>query len=137
MALGNFKSIDVENLSIHKVDSEQIKVGHELVSAVDRAHENGKRICAVGTEVMRALEHVAGTTGQLKVYDGWTNRFIFPPYNFLVANSFFVNFYDSESSQLLMVAAFGGYEMVMRAYEVAIQEGYRFGDYGDAMLIVD
>lgn len=137
MALGNFKSIDVEDLSKHKVDSEQISVGKELVDAVDRAHENGKRICAVGTEVMRALEHVAGTTGQLKVYDGWTNKFIFPPYDFLVANAFFVNFYESESSQLLMVAAFGGYENVMKAYETAIHEGYHFGDYGDAMLIVD
>lgn len=137
MALGNFKSIDVEDLSKHKVDSEQISVGKELVDAVDRAHENGKRICAVGTEVMRALEHVAGTTGQLKVYDGWTNKFIFPPYEFLVANAFFVNFYESESSQLLMVAAFGGYENVMKAYETAIHEGYHFGDYGDAMLIVD
>lgn len=137
MALGNFKSIDVEDLSKHKVDSEQISVGKELVDAVDRVHENGKRICAVGTEVMRALEHVAGTTGQLKVYDGWTNKFIFPPYDFLVANAFFVNFYESESSQLLMVAAFGGYENVMKAYETAIHEGYHFGDYGDAMLIVD
>lgn len=137
MALGNFKSIDVEDLSKHKVDSEQISIGQELVNAVDNAHENGKRICAVGTEVMRALEHVAGTTGQLKVYDGWTNKFIFPPYDFLVANSFFVNFYESESSQLLMVAAFGGYEKVMNAYDVAIKEGYHFGDYGDAMLIVD
>ena len=81
--------------------------------------------------------HVAGTNGQLKAYDGWTSKFIFPPYNFTVANSFFVNFYMPQSSQLLMVAAFAGYEETMHAYEVAVKEGYHFGDYGDAMLIVD
>lgn len=137
IGLGNFKSIDVEDLTKHKVDSEQIFVEQPLVDAVDRAHAAEKRICAVGTEVMRALEHVAGSEGQLKEYSGWTNRFFFPPYDFMVANSFFVNFYASQSSQLLMVAAFGGYDNVMNAYQVAIDEGYRFGDYGDAMLIVD
>ena len=86
---------------------------------------------------MRAMEHVAGTNGQLKEYDGWTNKFIFPPYTFATANSFFVNFYMPCSSQLLMVAAFAGYENTMHAYEEAVKEGYRFGDYGDAMLIVD
>ena len=81
--------------------------------------------------------HVAGTNGMLKAYDGWTNKFIFPPYNFSVANSFFVNFYLPQSSQMLMVAAFAGYDLTMEAYEIAVKEGYRFGDYGDAMLIVD
>jgi S-adenosylmethionine:tRNA ribosyltransferase-isomerase len=83
------------------------------------------------------MEHVAGTNGQLKAYDGWTNKFIFPPDHFSGANSFFVNFYMPCSSQLLMVAAFGGFEEVMNAYQEAIKEGYRFGDYGDAMLIID
>ena len=83
------------------------------------------------------MEHVAGTNGLLKPYDGWTNKFIYPPYSFSVANSFFVNLYMPMSSQLLMVAAFGGYEETMAAYEEAVKEGYRFGDYGDAMLIVD
>ena len=101
-----------------------------------KAQESEHRVCAVGTEVMRALEHVAGTTGQIKVYEGWTNKFIFPPYDFTVANTFFVNLYMPQSSQLLQVAAFGGYENVMKAYEVAVEEKYRFGDYGDAMLIV-
>ena len=137
MSLGNFKSIDVEDLTKHKMDSEQIFVRKELVDAVARAHAAERRICAVGTEVMRALEHVAGTEGQLKVYEGWTNKFIIPPYEFAVANSFFVNLYESQSSQLMMVAAFGGYEQVMHAYEVAVEEGYRFGDYGDSMLIID
>ena len=108
-----------------------------MTKAVNKAHDEMKHICAVGTEVMRALEHVAGTNGQLKPFDGWTNKFIYPPYDFSVANSFFVNLYMPMSSQLLMVAAFGGYEETMHAYEVAVEKGYRFGDYGDAMLIVD
>ena len=137
VSLGIFKEIDVEDLTKNKMESEQIILSEKMAEAVNKAHANQRRVCAVGTEVMRAMEHVAGTNGQLKAYDGWTNKFIFPPYNFSVANSFFVNFYMPESSQLLMVASFAGYEETMRAYEIAIQEGYRFGDYGDAMLIVD
>lgn len=137
MALGNFKPIDVEDLTKHKIESEQISIPQSLVESVDKAHANQSRICAVGTEVMRALEHVVGTNGQIKAYDGWTNKFIFPPYDFTVANSFFVNFYFPESSQMLMVAAFGGFENTLRAYHEALKEGYMFGDYGDAMLIVD
>ena len=137
VSLGIFKEIDVEDLTKNKMESEQIILSEKMAEAVNKAHANQRRVCAVGTEVMRAMEHVAGTNGQLKAYDGWTNKFIFPPYNFSVANSFFVNFYMPESSQLLMVASFAGYEETMRAYEIAIQEEYRFGDYGDAMLIVD
>lgn len=136
MGLGNFKSVDVEDLSKHKVESEQISISAQLVAAVDKAHAANKRVCAVGTEVMRALEHVVGTNGQLKPYDGWTNKFIYPPYTFTVANAFFVNFYMPMSTQLMMVAAFGGHESVMKAYKEALKEGYRFGDYGDAMLIL-
>ena len=137
VGLGNFKSVDVEDLSKHKVESEQISIPLELVEAVDKAHAGNKRICAVGTEVMRALEHVVGTNGQIKAYDGWTNKFIYPPYDFTVANAFFVNFYMPQSSQLMMVSAFGGHEVVMKAYKEAVKEGYRFGDYGDAMLILN
>jgi S-adenosylmethionine:tRNA ribosyltransferase-isomerase len=137
ISLGIFKEIDVEDLTKNKMESEQIILPEKMVNAVNTAHSKQKRVCAVGTEIMRAMEHVAGTNGQLKAYDGWTNKFIFPPYNFTVANSFFVNFYMPQSSQLLMVAAFAGYEETMHAYEVAVEEGYRFGDYGDAMLIVD
>ncbi|MBR1426194.1 MAG: S-adenosylmethionine:tRNA ribosyltransferase-isomerase [Paludibacteraceae bacterium] len=137
MGLGNFKPVDVEDLTKHKVESEQIIISDEVVKAVHKTHEREHAVCAVGTEVMRALEHVAGTNGQIKEYNGWTNRFIYPPYEFSVAQSFFVNFYMPMSSQLMEVAAFGGYEQVMKAYEVAVNEGYRFGDYGDAMLIVD
>ncbi len=136
VGLGNFKAIDVDDLVKHKVDSEQISIRQDAVDKVTKAQEGERRVCAVGTEVMRALEHVAGTTGQIKTYEGWTNKFIFPPYDFTVANTFFVNLYMPQSSQLLQVAAFGGYENVMKAYEVAVEEKYRFGDYGDAMLIV-
>lgn len=137
MGLGNFKPVDVEDLTKHKVDSEQIFIEQPLVDAVDRAHRQEKRICAVGTEVMRALEHVSGTGGCIKPYSGWTNKFIYPPYDFTVANTFFVNFYFPLSSQLMEVCAFAGHDFVMNAYNEAVKEGYRWGDYGDAMLIVD
>ena len=137
VSLGNFKIIDVEDLNKHKVDSEQISVEQQCVDLVNQAKQNKKRICAVGTEVFRALESVAGTNGLIKEYEGWTNRFIYPPYETLVPSALLVNFYFPLSIQLMMVAAFGGYEQVMAAYKEALKKGYRFGDYGDAMLIVD
>ena len=127
----------VEDLKKHKVESEQISISQQVVDAVDKAHASSKNVCAVGTEIMRALEHVVGTSGQIKAYDGWTNKFIYAPYDFTVANSFLVNFYMPQSTQLIMVATFGGYDYVMKAYKEAIKEGYRFGDYGDAMLILN
>lgn len=137
VGLGNFKIVDVEDLNKHKVDSEQITITAPCVEAVNEAKRSRRRICAVGTEVFRALESVAGTTGQIKEYNGWTNRFIYPPYEALVPSALLVNFYFPLSLQLMMVAAFGGYEIVMAAYKEALKKGYRFGDYGDAMLIVD
>lgn len=137
MGLGNFKDVDVEDLTKHKVDSEQIIISDSVAEMVNRTKQKGHSICAVGTEVMRAMEHVAGTNGLIKEYNGWTNAFIYPPYDFAVANAFFVNLYLPYSTQLMEVAAFGGYENVMNAYSVAVKEGYRFGDYGDAMLIID
>ena len=137
MGLGNFKAIDVEDLTKHKVDSEQFEISQELADAVDKAHARESRVCAVGTEIMRALESVVNTAGQITATNSWTNKFIFPPYHFTVANTFFVNLYMPQSSQLMEVAAFGGYENVMHAYNVAVKEKYHFGDYGDAMLIVD
>ncbi len=137
VGLGNFKTIDVEDLTKHKMDSEQFEVSQRVVDIVEYLHEEGQNICAVGTDVMRALETVVGTNGHIKAYSGWTNKFIFPPHDFSVANTMMANFYQPQSAQLMMVAAFGGYENVMHAYEVAVQEGFHFGDYGDAMLIVD
>ncbi len=137
VGLGNFKSIDVEDLTKHKMDSEQFEVSQRIVDIVERQHAEERRICAVGTDVMRALETVVGTNGHIKAVTGWTNKFIFPPHDFSVANTMLANFYLPQSTQLMMVAAFGGYDNVMHAYEVAIEEGFHFGDYGDAMLIVD
>lgn len=134
--LGNFREIDVEDLTKHKMDSEQMKISEEAINIVNKAKDNGKKVCAIGTTVMRAIESSVGAAGHLKTYDGWTNKFIFPPYEFSVANSMVSNFHSPLSTLLMMVASFGGYDQVMDAYEIAIKEKYRFGIYGDAMLII-
>lgn len=134
--LGNFREIDVEDLTKHKMDSEQMKVDAEVVRIVNTAKDDNRRICAVGTSVMRAIETAVSTDGHLKEYDGWTNKFIFPPYDFSVANSMVTNFHMPLSTLLMMTASFGGYDLIMDAYQVAIKEGYKFGAYGDAMLII-
>ncbi|MDR1653893.1 MAG: tRNA preQ1(34) S-adenosylmethionine ribosyltransferase-isomerase QueA [Prevotellaceae bacterium] len=136
MNLGNFREIDVEDLTKHKMDSEQIIVSNEAMQTVNRAKDNGKRVCAVGFTVMRALESVAGTEGKIKTYDGWTNKFIFPNHDFSVANSMVTNFQMPYSIFLMLAAAFGGYNNVMNAYKVAVEKKYSFGVYGDALLII-
>ncbi|EJW90865.1 S-adenosylmethionine:tRNA ribosyltransferase-isomerase [gut metagenome] len=135
--LGNFRDIDVEDLTKHKMDSEQMFVDTDAVNMVNRAKDRGSKVCAVGTTVMRAIETAVSTDGHLKEFEGWTNKFIFPPYDFTVADAMISNFHMPLSTLLMIVAAFGGYEQVMEAYNVALKEGYRFGTYGDAMLIVD
>ncbi len=135
--LGNFRDIDVEDLTKHKTDSEQMIVDAQAVKAVNTAKDSGRNVCAVGTTVMRAIESAVSTDGHLKEFEGWTNKFIFPPYEFTVANSMISNFHLPLSTLLMIVAAFGGYDQVMEAYQVALKEGYRFGTYGDAMLILD
>ncbi len=135
--LGNFREIDVEDLTKHKMDSEQMFVDTRAVQTVNRAKDINRNVCAVGTTVMRAIESAVSTDGHLKEFEGWTNKFIFPPYEFTVANSMISNFHMPLSTLLMIVAAFGGYEQVMEAYNVALKEEYRFGTYGDAMLIVD
>jgi S-adenosylmethionine:tRNA ribosyltransferase-isomerase len=136
MSLGNFREIDVEDLTKHKMDSEQMSINAETVEQVNSARDAGRNICAVGVTVMRALETVVGTEGKIKTYDGWTNKFIFPPYDFTVANSMITNFHLPYSTLLMLTAAFGDYDLIMNAYDVAVKEGYRFGVYGDAMLII-
>jgi S-adenosylmethionine:tRNA ribosyltransferase-isomerase len=136
MNLGNFREIDVEDLTKHKMDSEQIIIPVEAANAVNHTKESNKRVCAVGFTVMRAMETVAGTEGKIKVYDGWTSRFIFPNYDFSVADSMITNFQMPYSIFLMLASAFGGYDRVMKAYEVAVEKKYRFGTYGDAMLII-
>ncbi|MBP3228490.1 MAG: tRNA preQ1(34) S-adenosylmethionine ribosyltransferase-isomerase QueA [Bacteroidaceae bacterium] len=136
--LNQFQSADVEDLSKNKVDSEQMRIGSACVARVNEAREKEQRILAVGTSTMRALETaVVGTYGRIKEYEGWTNKFIFPPYTFRVADSMLANLHMPLSPQLMVVAAFGGYEHTMHAYEVAVKEGYSFGPFGDAMLIVE
>jgi S-adenosylmethionine:tRNA ribosyltransferase-isomerase len=135
--LGNFRDIDVEDLTKHKTDSEQMIVNDEAVNIVNNAKDQERNVCAVGTTVMRAIESTVNTNGRLKPFDGWTNKFIFPPYNFTVANSMISNFHMPLSTLLMLQSAFGGYEEVKHAYEVAVEEKYRFGTYGDAMLIID
>ena len=135
--LGNFRDIDVEDLTKHKTDSEQMIVNEEAVRIVNHAKDLNRQVCAVGTTVMRAIESTVSTDGHLKEYAGWTNKFIFPPYDFTVANAMISNFHMPLSTLLMIVAAFGGYEQVMEAYNVALKEEYRFGTYGDAMLITD
>ena len=134
--LGNFREIDVEDLTKHKMDSEQLIVSPEIVTQLNTTKDEGHKVCAIGTSVLRALETAVSTNGHIKSYDGWTNKFIFPPYDFTVANSLVSNFHMPYSTMLMMVAAFGGYEIIFDAYNTAIKEGYRFGAYGDAMLIL-
>lgn len=136
MSLGNFREIDVEDLTKHKMDSEQMQITPETADIVNAAHDAGENICAVGVTVMRALETVVGTEGRIKPLDGWTNKFIFPPYDFTVANSLITNLHLPFSTLLMLTAAFGDYDHVMNAYDVAIKEKYRFGVYGDAMLVI-
>ncbi|MDL2223217.1 tRNA preQ1(34) S-adenosylmethionine ribosyltransferase-isomerase QueA [Bacteroidales bacterium OttesenSCG-928-M11] len=134
--LGNFRDIDVEDLTKHKMDSEQIFINKEAVDIVNKAKDNMKQICAVGTSVTRALESTVTSTGHLKEFEGWTNKFIFPPYDFSVPTSLVTNFHLPVSTMLMQTAAFGGYDLIMDVYKTAIKEGYKFGDYGDAMLIL-
>lgn len=136
VGLGNFRSVDVEDLTKHKMDSEQIFITEEAARIINRGKERKKRVCAVGTTVMRTLESSVSTYGHVKPFEGWTNKFIFPPYEFSVANAMITNFHLPYSTLLMMAAAFGGYDFIMDAYSLAVKEEYRFGTYGDAMMIL-
>jgi S-adenosylmethionine:tRNA ribosyltransferase-isomerase len=136
VGLGNFRSVDVEDLTKHKMDSEQIWINDKSCGIINTAKMGKKNVCAVGTTVMRTLESSVSTQGFVKPFEGWTNKFIFPPYEFSVANRMITNFHLPLSTLLMMVAAFAGYDFLMKAYKEAIKSDYRFGTYGDAMLIV-
>jgi len=135
--LGAFREIDVEDLTKHRMDSEDMSVTQELVDLVNNAKDRGKQVCAVGTSTLRGIASAVSMGGHMKTYTGWTNKFIFPPYDFTVSTALVTGFHMPYSTMLMMVAAFGGYQNVMHAYEVAIKEGYKFGAYGDAMLVID
>ena len=136
VGLGTFRPVEVEDLTKHKMDSEQFIIEEKQANIVNRAIERKKRICAVGTTSMRAIESAVSANKTLKPANDWTSKFIFPPYDFSIANSMITNFHTPESTLLMMICAFGGYEHVMNAYEVAVKEKYRFYSYGDAMLII-
>ena len=135
--LGNFSPIEVEDLTKHKMDSEQMFVSKEACDIVNNAKKAGHHVCAVGTSVAKATETAVGTDGLLKEYDGWTSKFIFPPYEYGLADTMIANFYHPESTLLMSTAAFGGYENVMKCYDLAVKNGYMFGCFGDSLLIVD
>jgi S-adenosylmethionine:tRNA ribosyltransferase-isomerase len=136
VGLGSFRSVDVEDLTKHKMDSEQIIIPEDSADIINKAKDERRKICAVGTTVMRTIESSVSTNGHVNPFEGWTNKFIFPPYEFSVADSMVSNFHLPYSTLLMMVAAFGGYDLIMKAYKIAVKEKYHFGTYGDAMLLI-
>ena len=136
VGLGTFRAVEVEDLTKHKMDSEQASIDQEAADIVNNAKRNKKKVCAIGTTSMRTIETAVSTDGFLKPYDGWTNKFIFPPYEFKIANCLVTNFHTPLSTLLMMISAFCGHEMMQKAYKEAIKEKYRFYSYGDAMLII-
>ena len=135
--LGCFRDIDVEDLTKHKRESEQMCVEADACRIVNTAKDSGHKVCAVGTSVMRALETAVGADGHLKEFEGWTNKFIFPPYEFSLPDAMVSNFHMPLSTMLMLVCSYGGYDLIMDAYQTAVKEEYRFGTYGDAMLVID
>ncbi len=136
VGLGTFNPVEVEDLSKHKMDSEQIIIPQESCDVVNKALEEKRRICAVGTTVMRTVESSVSADNRLNTFNGWTNKFIFPPYDFSIANCMVTNFHTPKSTLLMMISAFAGHDFVMEAYQEAIKEEYKFYSYGDAMLII-
>ena len=136
MGIGHFRSVDVEDLSKHKVDSEHMIISEQAANEINATKRAGGKICAVGVTVIRALETYVTTNAEIRANDTWTNKFIFPPYEFSIADAFVSNFHLPCSTMLMMEAAFGGFEKVMNAYQVALEQDYRFGPYGDALLII-
>lgn len=134
--LGNYREIDVEDLTKHRMDSEEMEASQELVDKVNATKDAGHKVCAVGTQVLRGIASAVSMGGHMKTYSGWTNKFIFPPYDFTVTDALVSNFHLPYSTMLMMVAAFGGYDLVMEAYKKAVKEEYKFGVYGDSMLII-
>ena len=133
----NFNKTDVEDLTKHKMDSEEMHINEGCCKIVNQAKDANRQVLAIGTTTQRAIESACDTQHHIKPFDGWTNKFIFPQYSFNIATSMLANFYTPESTLLMLTAAFGGYDNTMDAYAIAVKEGYRFGIYGDVMLIVD
>jgi S-adenosylmethionine:tRNA ribosyltransferase-isomerase len=136
VGLGTFNPVEVEDLSKHKMDSEEIIISQDTCDRINNAKKNKKRICAVGTTSMRTIESSVSSSGTLNPYSGWTNKFIFPPYDFSIANCMITNFHAPKSTLLMMASAFAGHDFLKEAYDVALKEKYRFHSFGDAMLII-
>jgi len=136
IGLGTFRPVEVEDLSKHKMDSEEVFISENVAKIINDGIRTRKRICAVGTTTVRAIETPVSSFKTLKPYDGWTNKFIFPPYDFQIANSLLTNFHAPKSTVLMLVAAFAGHDLIMEAYKQAVKEKYKFLSYGDCMLIV-
>ena len=137
IGLGSFRNIDVEDLTKHRMDSEQMIIPEGVAERINDRRDHEHKVCAVGVSTLRAMESSVSMNGHIKAFDGWTNKFIFPPYDFTTAEALVTNFHMPYSVMLMMTCAFGGYDNVMAAYKVAAEEGYKFGAYGDAMLILD
>jgi S-adenosylmethionine:tRNA ribosyltransferase-isomerase len=136
VGLGTFNPVEVEDLSKHKMDSEELFIGPEAVAIVNNAIQTKRRVCAVGTTSMRAIESAVSSSGRLNEVSGWTNKFIFPPYEFSIANCMITNFHTPKSTLLMMASAFAGHDFIKKAYDEAVKEKYKFYSYGDAMLII-
>ena len=136
IGLGTFRAVDVEDLTKHKMDSENFIVGSDAVTVVNRALDEKNKVCAIGTTTMRSLETAVSANNRLKEREGWTDKFIFPPYDFKICSAMVTNFHQPESTLLMMTSAFGGYDLTMQAYQTAKKEKYKFLTYGDAMLIL-
>ncbi len=136
VGLGTFNAVEVEDLSKHKMDSEEIRITQDAADVINAGIERKARICAVGTTVMRTLESSVSSNKTLNPYEGWTNEFLFPPHDFSIANAMITNFHMPKSTLLMMVSAFAGHDFIKRAYKEAVKEKYRFYTYGDAMLII-
>ncbi|MGB5321514.1 tRNA preQ1(34) S-adenosylmethionine ribosyltransferase-isomerase QueA [Lutimonas sp.] len=136
VGLGTFNPVEVEDLSKHRMDSEEVFIPESTADAVNKAIDKKKRVCAVGTTVMRSMESSVSADAHLKPYEGWTNKFIFPPYDFSIANCMITNFHTPKSTLMMMTSAFAGHDLLKKAYKEAIEKGYKFYSYGDAMLII-
>lgn len=136
IGLGTFQGVEVEDLSKHKMESEQTIIPQESADLVNRAIDEKKKVCAIGTTSMRSIESSVSADGHLNAFDGWTNKFIHPPYDFSVANCMITNFHTPKSTLIMMISAFAGHDLTMKAYNEAVKEGYKFYSYGDAMLIL-
>ena len=136
VGLGTFNPVEVEDLSKHKMDSEEMIISQQACDIINNAKAKKRRVCCIGTTAMRAMESSVSSQRTLNPYTGWTNKFIYPPYDFSLADAMVTNFHTPKSTLLMMISAFCGHDLMMKAYKEAIQEKYRFYSYGDAMLII-